>query len=38
MRRVGGYIQAVFMVNIMMSGNFAYMNHVTFVVASLSPP
>jgi len=31
--RVGGIIQAGFMVNIMMSGNFAFLNHLTVIPA-----
>jgi hypothetical protein len=31
--RIGGYIQAGFMVNIILSGNFAFLNHVTIIPA-----
>ena len=32
-RRLGGFIQAGFMVNIILSGNFAFLNHITIVPA-----
>ncbi|KAL9183209.1 hypothetical protein ACHAXT_004996 [Thalassiosira profunda] len=33
LRRLGGFIQAGFMVNIILSGNFAFLNHITIVPA-----
>ena len=32
-RRLGGFIQAGFMVNIILTGNFAFLNHITIVPA-----
>jgi hypothetical protein len=33
LRRLGGFIQAGFMINIIMSGNFAFLNHLTIIPA-----
>lgn len=33
LRRTGGFLQASFMVNIMLSGNFAFLNHLTIIPA-----
>jgi hypothetical protein len=33
LRRVGGFLQAGFMVNIILSGNFAFLNHLTMIPA-----
>uniref|UniRef100_A0A7S1FVU6 Lipase maturation factor n=1 Tax=Corethron hystrix TaxID=216773 RepID=A0A7S1FVU6_9STRA len=33
MRRFGGYLQALFMVNIMASGNYSFLNHLTILPA-----
>ena len=33
---VGGYIQAAFMINIILSGNFAFLNHLTIIPAMAS--
>ncbi|KAL7475658.1 hypothetical protein ACHAW6_001568, partial [Cyclotella cf. meneghiniana] len=33
LRRLGGFMQAGFMVNIMLSGNFAFLNHLTIIPA-----
>mmetsp|Transcript_501 Transcript_501/g.1004 ORF Transcript_501/g.1004 Transcript_501/m.1004 type:complete len:607 (-) Transcript_501:110-1930(-) len=33
LRRMGGFIQAGFMINIILSGNFAFLNHVTIIPA-----
>jgi lipase maturation factor 1 len=33
LRRSGGFLQAGFMVNIMLSGNFAFLNHLTMIPA-----
>ena len=33
LRRLGGFVQAGFMINIILSGNFAFLNHLTIVPA-----
>ena len=33
LRRLGGFIQAGFMINIILSGNFAFLNHLTIIPA-----